>query len=262
MIQDRSIVEPIVIKLGGSVVTVKDKPYTVNREAVDRLSRIIYRNYEEGKRLVLVHGGGSFGHTAVSDINQRKGILDLIDVSFVQYKMLELATIITGAFIDKGIPITLYPGHVLCRKTAKCNFELLSEDLENGLVPMTYGDIVYDDRGYTVISGDDLAFWISSALGARKIYFVTNQPGVLNDEGKVIKQVTNIDQVSDLGISGYDVTGGMRRKVHNALEYSSNHDVEIRILDIEGLEKVLGGVEAGSIIVDSEKRMVKRGRRK
>jgi len=262
VIHGKELVEPIVIKLGGSVITIKEKPYTVNHDAIKRLSKIIFTNYSAGKRLVLVHGGGSFGHTAVSEISQRKGILDVIDVAFVQYKMLELATIITKAFIDEGIPVTLYPGHVLCRKSADCNFELLYEDLENGLVPMTYGDIVYGDRGYAIISGDDLAFWISSALGARKIYFVTSKPGVLDKEGQIIRRVTNIDQVSDLGIKGYDVTGGMKKKVHAALEYSSNHDVEIRILDIDGLEKVLGGGEAGSIIVDSQKRLVNRGRRK
>lgn len=248
MIHGKELVEPIVIKLGGSVITFKDNPYTVNEEAIKRLAGIIYENYKAGKRIVLVHGGGSFGHVAVSEIDEKKGILDAVDVAYVQYRMLQLATIVGKAFIDAGVPVTIYPGHVLCRKEARCNFDLLYEDLENGLVPMTYGDIVYDDRGYTIISGDDIALWLSSAIGARKIYFVTSEPGVLDEKGNVIKRVSAGEQVVDLGGRGIDVTGGMKRKVDAALEYSSSHDAEIRILDINGLEKVLRGEEAGSVI--------------
>lgn len=240
--------ETMVVKLGGSVVTFKDKPYTVNAGALGRLSRLVSKLYASGARVALVHGGGSFGHTAVSEVSARRGVLDSVDVAFIQYKMLELALAVSKALIEEGVPATVHPGHSTCRRSGKCVFNQIYMDLENGLVPMTYGDAVYDDRGYTIISGDDLAFWMASALHAGRIIFVTSVPGVLDVEGRVIRRVTSIEQVVDLGTRGYDVTGGMRRKVEAALEYSSQHDAEIRVVDLDGFETLLEGGEAGTVI--------------
>ncbi len=250
LLSRKKLVEPIVIKLGGSAITFKDKPYSVNEEALVRISRILRSYYEAGGRMVLVHGGGSFGHQAVFERRSRKGVLDQRDVSMVQYIMLKLAVKVMDVLLEHGLPVTLYPGHALCRK--KCQsiskLDYIIEDLENGLVPMTHGDIIYSDRGEYIISGDDLTLWIASAIGATRVYFVTSEPGVLGPKGEVIEALNSIDQVRVFNYREIDVTGGVIGKLEKALNYSLDHDVEIRVIDIEGLAKVLQGKPAGTLI--------------
>ncbi|MBS7631517.1 amino acid kinase, partial [Candidatus Bathyarchaeota archaeon] len=61
----------IILKLGGSVVTEKDKPVTPNKENIKRLSREI-AEAGEGE-LILIHGGGSYGHPVADEYNLSEG---------------------------------------------------------------------------------------------------------------------------------------------------------------------------------------------
>ncbi len=54
----------VVVKLGGSVITNKDKPLSPNFANIRLISRQISRaiSSNDKLRLILIHGGGSFGH--------------------------------------------------------------------------------------------------------------------------------------------------------------------------------------------------------
>ena len=49
----------VLIKLGGSVVTHKERPMTINKIAIDRIFKSLLSIKVP---IILVHGGGSFGH--------------------------------------------------------------------------------------------------------------------------------------------------------------------------------------------------------
>ena len=49
----------ILMKLGGSIITNKEKPLTSNRKSIRKIAATL-KNVNEP--LVIVHGGGSFGH--------------------------------------------------------------------------------------------------------------------------------------------------------------------------------------------------------
>ena len=57
------------LKLGGSVVTVKDKPMKADTVNIERLAGEVSK--AGLKQLVIVHGGGSFGHP----VAKRYGIM-------------------------------------------------------------------------------------------------------------------------------------------------------------------------------------------
>ena len=66
------------IKLGGSFITEKDKPYTL---AADRLRQGLGQVKEllesqPGMQLVLGHGSGSFGHAAAKGLDLAAGLQD------------------------------------------------------------------------------------------------------------------------------------------------------------------------------------------
>ena len=49
----------ILIKLGGSIITNKEKPLSPRRKTIDNLAKSL-RKIEEP--MIIVHGGGSYGH--------------------------------------------------------------------------------------------------------------------------------------------------------------------------------------------------------
>jgi len=242
----------LVVKLGGSLITEKDKPYTIAWDRLARAARIIgsyySRHAEEGLRLVVVHGGGSFGHYAVHEA-RKKLVIDQLDVARIQLVMNELAINVARSLIDEGIPATIIPGHTICpRKKDRCNLSLLVDNVVRGMVPLTYGDGIYDE-GVVIISGDDLAILAASAINADCLVFVSNVPGVLDEKGEVIPQVSSTRQVPILAGAEFDQTGGMKAKVEKALSFSREYeDMRIFIVDLEGLEKLLSGDRAGTLI--------------
>ena len=60
-----------VLKLGGSVITVKDKAMTADHDRIRRLSEEIKAAWP--LPLVLVHGGGSFGHPVAKKYRLTEG---------------------------------------------------------------------------------------------------------------------------------------------------------------------------------------------
>jgi len=62
--------EPTVLKLGGSVITDKDSPETVDDASLKGVLDAVetaYKNHDGELQLVIVHGGGSFGHVHAAE---------------------------------------------------------------------------------------------------------------------------------------------------------------------------------------------------
>jgi isopentenyl phosphate kinase len=55
-----------VIKLGGSAITHKDSPLSPNIEVIEQIARELIKFDLKKKKIVLIYGGGSFGHYVAS----------------------------------------------------------------------------------------------------------------------------------------------------------------------------------------------------
>ena len=55
----------LLIKLGGSIITNKDKPLSPRRKTIDGIVRSLKKTDED---IIVVHGGGSYGHLLVCQI--------------------------------------------------------------------------------------------------------------------------------------------------------------------------------------------------
>ena len=62
------------VKLGGSVITVKEKLLTPNIVAIQRLAKEIAESRVE--ELMIIHGGGSFGHPLAKQYAIQEGYKD------------------------------------------------------------------------------------------------------------------------------------------------------------------------------------------
>ena len=90
------------IKLGGSVVTFKDKPLAANAGAIDGISRVLA---QLNLPAIIVHGGGSFGHywSMKYDMHTKPAKYDAHGVSVVHESMIALNQIIVKSMIMAGL---------------------------------------------------------------------------------------------------------------------------------------------------------------
>jgi isopentenyl phosphate kinase len=239
-----------VVKLGGGVITVKSSPKTIDYESLEMAASQLARFRLGGGLLVVVHGGGSFGHVEVARIAREKGHLDSRDSSTVQKSMLELAVAVVEALERRGLHPSLHPPHTLCTGSLvdTCNINIIRRDLAEGLTPVTYGDAIPESGRVGIVSGDDLASWIAVSLKADCLVYVIREPGVLDERGEVVPELASLDQLKVRGAEWEDVTGGIVRKVKMALEASKKVD-NVLVVGLEHLLKALEGERVGTRIL-------------
>ena len=220
----------IILKLGGSVVTDKTVPFSVREAVVQRLAGEIK---DAGVEVVIVHGGGSFGHPVASKYGLQNGLAgdgQLIGVAKTRMAMEDLNRRIVELFVSQGLPaVSVQTSAVFeCddKRVALAHLDVVKDFLSLGLIPVLYGDVVVDrSLGVCILSGDQIVSYLASGLGAEEVVLATNVDGVLDSEGRVIERINseNADVVLSMvrGVEG-DVTGGMKGKVSELLELSGS----------------------------------------
>ena len=224
----------VVIKLGGSLLTNKRKPETARRKEIARLAEEISKARKKtGRRVILSHGSGSFGHVAAEKFRLTEGFVDpsqRVGASITQASAARLNRIIVQALIDAGeSPFVLAPSSFLTARLGrpvKGDTEGLKLALSRDLLPVVYGDVLLDsDLGVSIASTEAvLTYLIGRLLKQRfpiaRAYWLGDTDGVLAEDGSVIPTIQPDDLTSLRpllgGAQGFDVTGGMRHRVETA----------------------------------------------
>jgi isopentenyl phosphate kinase len=215
-----------VLKLGGSVVTRKDEPETVDEENLDALADAIAGHHDD---LVVVHGGGSFGHHHASayGVTTVDGSHDAAAARDIHGAMKGLNDAVVTALADRGVPAV--PVHPFSAAVRAATGDLVlaagpvNTMLAEGFVPVLHGDVVaHAQKGVTILSGDEIVANLARQLGANRVGLCSAVPGVLDTDGAVIERVDAFDDVADAlgGSDATDVTGGMAGKVRELLALS------------------------------------------
>lgn len=223
----------ILLKLGGSLITDKEREATARRPVIRRLASEIADALPDTEgRLLVGHGSGSFGHPPASRYGLSDGLQDesqLAGISLTQARAAELHRIVAAALRETGVPaFTLSPSSVaLAEDGAVVEFAAgpLAHALERGLVPLVYGDVVLDrTRGVSVCSTELVLERACVELAergwtARRAVWAGNTEGVYDGEGRVIPVIAAGDAPpeSAAGSAATDVTGGMAHRVEVAL---------------------------------------------
>lgn len=241
----------VVLKLGGSLITEKDRRDTVDRAALDAAVEAIAA--ATPPRLVLIHGGGSFGHAAASahGVSRTDGTHDAEAIREIHEAMGRLNAAVVDRLADRGVPaLPLRPFSAAARDadgTLSFAADPVATLLDEGFVPVLHGDVVaHAGHGATILSGDEIVVSLAESLAADRIGLCSTVPGVLDESGAVIGHVGSFDAVADAvgGSDATDVTGGMAGKVRALLEL----DVPAHVFGPEGLEAFLAGDEPGTRI--------------
>jgi len=254
----------ILIKLGGSVITDKKKPFTAKPEAISRFAKEIKAaSLDLGQNTLFLtgHGGGSFPHTPATKYQTKNGIINkdsLIGAVLVEDAARQLNMILIKNFLSQDLPvITFSPSSFLISDAQVCSksyLEPLKKALEIGMIPVVYGDLVMDVKtGFTIFSTEIIFSELAKELKEEyeiRIIYVTNVGGVYDENGRTIPEISNNNfetvRSSIIGSKGIDVTGGMIHKVEEALKLVKMTGIETTIINgnMRGdLKKAILGVK-------------------
>jgi isopentenyl phosphate kinase len=221
------------VKLGGSIITDKQRPSTPRPELIERLGAEVKAALDarSSLRVLLGHGSGSFGHVVGARYRVRQGIAD--EQSWWGYAATgaaagQLNRIVTDTFLAVGVPVVaLQPSaSVRCRsgRLVEMDVRPVSDVLRHGLVPLIYGDVALDEeQGCTIVSTEQLFAYLAHHLRPVRLIMVGEVDGVYTDDPlgntgasriRCITPATFDGLQARLGGShGLDVTGGMLSKV-------------------------------------------------
>jgi len=240
----------ILIKLGGSVITDKSKPFIARKAVIFRLAREIGTARKKlGKdTLFLVgHGSGSFGHTTASRYQTQKGLINKESVkglSLTADSAIDINRIVIKEFIKVGLPVVSFsPLSFVFAKDQKVGNVLLSgikRCFDIGIIPVIYGDVIMDEKmGFCIFSAEKtlsiLARKLRNDYKIGKIVEVGDTNGVYDQKGKTIPIITskNFNEVKNVitGSKATDVTGGMIHKVEESLKLAKETKIQTIIIN-------------------------------
>ena len=99
----------ILIKLGGSIITNKERPLSARRKTINDISKNL-RKIDEP--VIIVHGGGSYGHywSVKYDMHTKERKYDLRGVAIIKNSMIELNKIVLDSLLKNNLnPYCLPP---------------------------------------------------------------------------------------------------------------------------------------------------------
>lgn len=221
------------VKFGGAVLTDKKTPCSIRHDTIVSLSKCL-ANFTG--TLILGNGGGSFGHyfakkyDLIHGVSDRKSIMGMCGGKVGNAY---LNTILVQSLIKYNVP------------ACSCHIESFSSNsdgnldlckkivsyLNFGLLPVVYGDIIYNyTQGCRIVSTEEIFLALAHMFQEdpkqdykiEKIIFCTDKDGVEDNYGNVVP-VINKDNFNKWEFfwkdkETFDVTGGMYGKVKMAFE--------------------------------------------
>lgn len=246
----------IIVKLGGSVITRKAIPLTINRKAIAQLATILK---ESMLPLIIVHGAGSFGHYDAGRfrIDSGREIRNPEGIARTRESMLRLNLSLTKILQESGLNIYSFPPIALYRDGRLEHHvnKMIKEIMRINLIPLTYGDVMLGQKGFRILSGDAIVRDLALLLKPERIIFASDVDGISQKPGKKSPILKELDQgmMHKLSFSKVrnDVTGGMENKVLEAMRIAGQG---IDVFFTNGLRgdrlmKALNGEKDGGTII-------------
>lgn len=255
----------IFIKLGGSLITNKEKAYSLHKKNIQRVVKSLSNIIREKKDTLFIigNGAGSYGHYAATIHDYRKPF----GFAFVQQKVKELNSVIVEELLKNKIPAVSLPFSSISTAKSKelksIYLDSLLGFLRSGITPVVYGDVVLDEELNTAIFSTEKIFSIlcdklGTSYKISKVIHLTTVDGFLDENKKVIpiinKKSYETIQKNLYKTKGVDVTGGMMLKVEESLKLA-NKGIDTHIINGEinnVLEAILLSKQLAGTTISSE----------
>jgi isopentenyl phosphate kinase len=221
-----------ILKLGGSLLTHKDKPFTTNASAIERLAEeigVALKSDEGPKRMIIAIGGGSFGHPIAREhmFSQISGPFKTAAAkqgfAELHYRMGQLVSEVVRELLRNNVqalPVDVQTG--IYPLDGGVRTDWLQLLLKLGFVPILNGCALIDNQEEVrIVSADQLVYVIAAKLNPSKVIFGIDIDGLYTGDPKTSKSAKLIEELNleeldkiSFGVMKYaDVTGGMLEKI-------------------------------------------------
>ena len=201
-------INPVIVHGGGPQIGEMLSRLAIESEFIDGL-RVTTKATVEVAEMVLC---GSVCKSIVADINAVGGRaigLSGKDSHLVTARKVERSKPDPDSNLEKAIDL----GFV--GEPAVVDPSILIQSLENGIIPVVSPIAMGEDGNTYNINADTMAGAIAGALKARRFVLLTDVPGVLDDDGDMIAELSD-EEIQTLRESGV-ISGGMIPKVETCL---------------------------------------------
>ncbi|MFW9819141.1 MAG: type 2 isopentenyl-diphosphate Delta-isomerase [Candidatus Thorarchaeota archaeon] len=246
--------EVIILKLGGSLLTDKETPLSLREEVLKNAVEQIIRSK---KSIILIHGGGSFGHPIAKKYQISQGFNEsvkdqLLGLSKTHEIMNKFNTIIINKFLDNDQPaISIQPSCLFVKDFNQVivnNIESIEHLINIGIIPILYGDILLTrERSFSILSGDQIILKLCDKIRKfkiSKVIFAIEKDGIFIKDNGNVKLALNLSsndlyniKLADLEHK-IDVTGGIKSKIEIIKEIIK-HNIPVQVIN---------GLKEGNII--------------
>ena len=250
----------LIIKIGGSYVTEK-----VDKDGIAQLNNIHkfcqelseYLKEHPNKKLIIAHGGGSFGHVPamkykVHEKFNSEGVIKTV------MALQDLNTIIVNALLKVGIKaIPFHPmNFLICenKRIIDMYIKPLEIMIENNVIPIIHGDVAMDTiQGSCIVSADQIVPELAVRFNCKRVGFLCHSC-VLDNNQNEIKEIntSNYESIKPFlkGSNGIDVTGGMAGKINELILAAKNYKIDSFVFNGEnsGFLRFLNGEDEGTKI--------------
>lgn len=264
----------VFLKLGGSLITDKARAHSANIRVIRQIACELMdlRTAFPELRILLGHGSGSFGHVPAAKYGTRDGVRSRENwQGFVEVwqEARALNVILMQELISAGLPaITFSPvSQVIAsgKQIIQWDMALIAAALDNGLLPVIHGDVLFDRvLGGTILSTEEMFVYLASHLHPDQIWIAGIEDGIwadYPDRHHLIDRVTpgSLPEFNKFltGSEHQDVTGGMRSKIHEMCSLVATGSCQ-KITIFSGMEsgnlgKILSGEKIGTVITSDGK---------
>jgi len=199
------------------VITDKSKPFSYRPDVVSALSEEIASS---DQKVVVVHGGGSYGHVVAKQhgITTDAAEAPAVGVAQTRGAMYELDRLVCKTMMEfKLNPYPFSPFDAVARAGKAPVAAWLKGLLKEGLTPVTFGDVSLSSSGFRVISGDIIVQDLAKILAPERCVFALDVDGVYEGNTRVIIPELTPSRIRRMSVpSGDDATGGMKLKLEAA----------------------------------------------
>lgn len=241
------------LKLGGSLLTDKNKPSSIREEVVkSAVQQIIDAN----EKIILIHGGGSIGHPLAKKYSISQGLdksipNQIFGLAETHQSMNKFNSYLINLFLEKKYPALSIQASSIFIKDSRFistqSIDIIETALDLNILPILYGDIILDKQGsFSIISGDQIILELCENLkkyNVSKVIFTMETDGLYIDdktshENCILVTECYSDELESLKLADLgqkiDVTGGIRGKLDFIKQICKNN---IPVQLINGLKE-------------------------
>ncbi|WP_299491112.1 isopentenyl phosphate kinase [uncultured Shewanella sp.] len=221
---------PLIIKLGGSIITDRQKPYTLEKETCRHLIKKIKKLKQQSTRpIVLILGGGSFGHPSVHQYNLANAgsYSNLQQFSRLTLSLYQLVQEFMEVGYEESVDFSPFQSNSLFVSRNGQIERVFDDPITNCFklnhIPLLTGGVAFDlEKGQMIFGSDRVPELIATMYPSGQSIFVSDIDGVYDaSKNQIYKRITPTDYEaichSIFESQKLDVTNGMQGKVDSAM---------------------------------------------